>query len=77
VVTWDPTAANSATQPNASDAKAITMSHPCRPIAYSLMKCHEGSSSDFTTCRTPSSTRNTAAPATASRADVREIEPAP
>src|SRR5215207_3230568 len=49
------------------------MIQPWRPIAYSLMKCHEGSRPGFMRCRAASKTTNAAAPGYDRRAAIREI----
>src|SRR5918995_1453103 len=48
------------------------MIQPYRPIAYSLMKCHEGSSSGLRRCSIASRSTNVAAPANDRRAAVDE-----
>src|SRR5918995_1454196 len=65
-------ATNKLTWLRANERKASTIIQPYSPIAYSLMKCHEGSSSGLMKCRAASKTTNVAAPANDRSAAVRE-----
>lgn len=63
----DQAATASAPATTASTVKATLISHPCRPIAYSLITRHDGSRSARRACSAPSRSTKPAAPATAAR----------
>jgi hypothetical protein len=69
----DRIATNSVTQASANERNASTITQPWRPIAYSLMKCHEGTNPALMKCSVASKITNVAAPENDRRPAVREI----